>query len=201
MVIFRRRLKGFLPDISPHLINRDWQIDMETRERAYAKRHAMMGDRMDNMAKTLPPLSRGTEVAVQDPGVNGKPGRWTKTGTIVECLPYNAYMVRIHGSRAVTQRNRVHIRKILPFAPEEYILPVNSKEAAEVPERTKTEVTDRYVVVQPPQKFMRLSPDKHRKSPVAPPGQDAVTALKREESEQKVVSDVWDEIPTWRDKQ
>ena len=140
------------------------------------------------------------EVAIQDPGTNGKPGRWIKTGTVVECLPYDAYMVRIHGSRLVSKRNRIHLRRILPLAPEQYVIPVDSKEAAEVPEHTKTEVTERYIAVQPPKRFMRLSPEAHRKAPVAPPGQDAVTALKRKESSQETAKDVWDEISEWSEK-
>ena len=190
MVVYGRRLKGFIPDLSQHIYNRDWQIDREARERAFAKRHSVMGDKLDQSTRTLPPLPRGAEVAIQDPGTNSKPGRWSKTGTVVECLPYDAYMVRVHGSRLVSKRNRIHLRRILPLAPEQYVIPVDSKEAAEVPEHTKTEVTERYIAVQPPKRFMRLSPEAHRKVPVAPPGQDAVTALKRKELNQETAKDV-----------
>ena len=182
-------------------------MDMEARERAFAKRHAVMGDRLDRSARTLPPLPRGAEVAVQDPGTNGKPGRWSKTGTVVECLPYDAYMVRIHGSRSVSRRNRVHLRKILPLAPEQYIIPIHSEKVADIPEHTKTEVTERYVAVQPPKKFVRLSPETHRRSPAAPPGQDSVTTLRRGELSQdgqdgqRGVRDMWDEIHTWKEKE
>ena len=113
-------------------------------------------------------------------------------------------MVRIHGSRSVSKRNRVHLRKILPLAPEQYIIPIDNDKAADVPEHTKIEITERYVAVQPPKEFVRLSPETHRKTPAAPPGQDAVTALRRGESvqngDQRAVRDVWDEIHTWRDK-
>ena len=44
---------------------------------------------------------------------------------------------------------------------------------------------------------MRLSPETHRRTPAAPLGQDAVTALRREELDHKTVKDVWDEIPRW----
>ena len=57
-------------------------------------------------------------VAVQDQQAkNGKPGRWTKSGEVVEILPFDSYMVRIHGSRAATQRHRRFLRKITPFKP------------------------------------------------------------------------------------
>ena len=100
----------------------------------------------------------------------------------------------------MSKRNRIHLRRILPLAPEQYVIPIHSKEAAEVPEHTKTEVTERYVTVQPPKRFVRLSPETHRRTPAAPPGQDAVTALRREELDQKAVKDVWDEIPRWNEK-
>ena len=87
-------------------------------------------------------LPYGTEVVIQDPGTGGKDGRWTKSGTVVECLPHNSYLVRVHGSRALTKRNRIHLRKILPMVPDKYIIPVDHPSAAEAPEETKTEVTE-----------------------------------------------------------
>ena len=108
-------------------------------------------------------------------------------------------MVRVHGSRLVSKRNRIHLRKILPLAPEQYVIPIDSREAATVPEHTKTEVTERYVAVQPPKKFVRLSPETHRKAPAALPRQDAVSPLRRKELDQ-TISDVWDEIPKWSEK-
>ena len=131
---------------------------------------------------------RGDEVSIQDPAAGGKAGRWSKSGTIVECLPFDAYLVRTHGSRAVSQRNRIHLRKILPLAPEEIIVPTNSPEIIDVPEATKTEVTERFVSVQPPRQRMRLSPDKFRQEPAAQPGENVVQVLKRKEAEKCVAS-------------
>ena len=68
-------------------------------------------------AKSLPPLNNGDTVAVQDLTNKGKPGRWTKSGIIVEVLPHDAYLVKVHGSRALTKRNRRFLRKITPFTP------------------------------------------------------------------------------------
>ena len=45
------------------------------------------------------------------------PCRWTKSGEVVEILPFDSYMVRIHGSRAATQRHRRFLKKITPFKP------------------------------------------------------------------------------------
>ena len=60
MVVYGRKLKGFIPDLSQHIVNRDWQIDREARERAFAKRHSVMGDKLDQSTRTLPPLPRGS---------------------------------------------------------------------------------------------------------------------------------------------
>ena len=57
-------------------------------------------------------------------------------------------------------------------------------------------IPKRYVAVQPPKKFVRLSPETHRKAPAALPGQDSVSPLKKKELDQ-TISDVWDEIPRW----
>ena len=77
-----------------------------------------MEERLKHGSRKLPLLSCGDTVVLQDLQTNnGKPGRWTKSGEVVEVLPYDAYLVRIHGSRGVTQRNRRFLRKLQPFSP------------------------------------------------------------------------------------
>ena len=161
-------------------------------------------------SRQLQPLPRGAEVAIQDPAAGGKPGRWTKTGTIIECLPFDSYMVRVHGSRAVTKRNRVHLKEIMPLVPEQYIIPVSHPVASHIPEETKTETSERFVAVQPPRRWPRLSPETHRRAPAARPGEDVITKLKDEEEraavtgvggvQQSIVMDVWEEIKDWRSR-
>ena len=90
-------------------------------------------------AKQLQPLQVGQEVAIQDPLSGGKAGRWTKSGTVVEVLPYDAYQVRIHGSRHVSKRNRSHLRKITLFTPEVKLYPAASPEALTAPQEGVTE--------------------------------------------------------------
>ena len=77
-----------------------------------------MQEKLQQGARALPPLSCGDTVVLQDLQTNnGKPGRWTKSGEVVEVLPHDAYLVRIHGSRGVTQHNRRFLRKMNPFSP------------------------------------------------------------------------------------
>ena len=95
----------------------EWRLEADLREKALVKRHAKMEERLSFGAKPLPPLSLGDTVTVQDQSNPLKPGKWTKTGDVVEILPHNSYMIIIHGSRAPTQRNRRFLRKISPFHP------------------------------------------------------------------------------------
>ena len=62
MVVFGRKLRGFLPDNSQSqtVTNTEWRIDMETRERAFAKRHSTMAERLEQNTKKLKVLPYGT---------------------------------------------------------------------------------------------------------------------------------------------
>ena len=129
-------------------------------------------------------------VAVQDQATNnGKPGRWTKSGQVVEVLPYDSYMVKIHGSRAATQRNRRFLRKISPFSP---IIPVTVEEtAAPVLTRAKTptSVTEKQQANPSSKGTEHISRNlpigptaaTHRLVPRAAPGEDVISLLKEQE--------------------
>ena len=116
MVIFGREMKGFLPsEVAKYQPRKEWRLEADLREQAYAKRHSRMAERLTYGSRKLAPLVCGDTVVVQDQTQQGKAGKWTKTGEIVEVLPYDSYVVRIHGSRAPTQRNRRFLRKITPY--------------------------------------------------------------------------------------
>ena len=131
MILFGRELRDHLPAVltkyQPRL---EWRLEADLREKAHAKRHAKMEERLSFGAKPLPPLSLGDTVTVQDQSNPLKPGKWTKTGEVVEILPHNSYMIIIHGSRAPTQRNRRFLRKISPFHP---IIPYQTEDHSFVP--------------------------------------------------------------------
>ena len=118
-VIFGRELRDHLPAlVSRYQPRQEWRLEADLRERALAKRHGRMEQRLKHGARALPPLSCGDTVVLQDlQTTDGKPGRWTKSGEVIEVLPYDAYLLRVHGSRAVTQRNRRFLRKMKPFSP------------------------------------------------------------------------------------
>ena len=112
-IIFGRELRDHLPAVvSRYQPRQEWRLEEDLRARA----------------RSLPPLAIGDTVAVQDQSLStGKPGRWNKSPIVVEVLPHEAYMVKIHGSRQVTQRNRRFLRKVTPFTPT---VPVTQEEVS-----------------------------------------------------------------------
>ena len=73
-----------------------------------------MVDKINAKAHTLEPLTVGDHVHVQNQYGN-HPSRWDKTGVIVHVGEHDKYMVRVHGSRRVTARNRRFLRRFVPF--------------------------------------------------------------------------------------
>ena len=149
-IIFGRELRDHLPAlVNRYQPRQEWRLEADLRERALAKRHGRMQEKLQQGARTLPPLSCGDTVVLQDLQTkNGKPGRWTKSGEVVEVLPYDAYLVRVHGSRAVTQRNRRFLRKMNPFSPA---IPFTSDELS------PTRVITRAIVPPPVQETLPAS--------------------------------------------
>ena len=130
-IIFGRQLRDYLPAlVNKYKPRSEWRLEADLREKALAKRHSTMEKWLQHGAKPLPPLQDGDTVAVQDLTNKGNPGRWTKSGVIVEVLPHDAYLVKVHGSRALTKRNRRFLRKITPFTPAS---PITHGESQVVP--------------------------------------------------------------------
>ena len=128
-IIFGRELRDHLPAlVSKYQPRQEWRLEADLRARALARRHGKMETWLKHGARALPPLAIGDMVAVQDQSQsNGKPGRWNKSAIVVEILPHEAYMVKITGSRQVTQRNRRFLRKLKPFTPA---VPVTQEEVS-----------------------------------------------------------------------
>ena len=65
--------------------------------------------------RSLKPLVIGEYVVLQNQRGN-KPLRWDRSGVVVECKPYDQYVVRVHGSNRLTLRNRKFLRSYDPPA-------------------------------------------------------------------------------------
>ena len=182
-IIFGRQLRGFLPRPESGLhIREEWMLDAGKRAEAFAKRQSRMQERLEQDARDLGELDEGQEVAIQDPPANGKAGRWCKSGTVIEKLGFDAYNVRVHGSRALTKRNRCHLRKIVPFIPKEKLVPTLSDTAKMIQPETVLETEEKFVAVQPPRSWQKLTPEPHRHSPAGKPGENIVTRLRAQEA-------------------
>ena len=114
-VIFGRVLRDHIP-LQPGKfeIREEWRVDAELRARALAKRHLAKHEDLSRGSKPLPKLSVGDSVMIQDQTTN-KPGRWTKTGVIVENQGFDSYTIKVDGSNNVTKRNRKFLRLIIPY--------------------------------------------------------------------------------------
>ena len=212
MVIFGREMKGFLPTQNGKFQPRqEWRLEADLREQAHAKRHAKMEERLSAHSRPLPPLQVGDSVAIQDLSDPCKPGKWTKTGTITESLPYDSYMVRVDGSRRPTQRHRRHLRKITTYTcllakdptflsrPPPPVMPPTSASpppamapqlppavpAPALPASPPPPAPGPPPALVQPQPTPQCTPtaSTHRHQPLAPPGTDVVTKLSQIERE------------------
>ena len=192
-IIFGRELRDHLPSlVSRYQPRQEWRLEADLRARAMAKRHGKMEKWLEHGTRVLPTLSLGDTVVIQDQqSNNGKAGRWTKSGEVVEILPYDSYLVKVHGSRAITKRNRKFLRKMNTFQAAN---PVTVEEVANsrivtrsmarnaladhpnVPGLSAETVQDL-----PARTAPKSTAASHRKQPVARPGQDLVSQLKKRE--------------------
>ena len=69
-----------------------------------------------------------------------KAKHWGLSGTIVECLPHQTYLVKMDGSGRISRRRRNFLRKVIPYDPNNVISkedPISSD--AEAKEKTISE--------------------------------------------------------------
>ena len=113
-LVFGRQIKDHIP-LASYSPQKYWVELAEKREDCFLKRHYLTGERLDAKARNLKPISPGDSVYVQDQ--NGpSPKRWSKSGIVVESLPYDSYLVKLDGSGRLSKRNRIFLRKYTPFS-------------------------------------------------------------------------------------
>ena len=112
-IIYGRRLRDHIPRYS-YTPQEAWATYAQKREESFLQRHFAKRESLNEHAKQLKPLLVGQTVYIQDQAGNN-PKRWNKSGTIVEALPFDSYIVRVDGSRKVTKRNRKFLRAYTPF--------------------------------------------------------------------------------------
>ena len=113
-IVFGRPIRDIIPQQS-YVPDRPWVEMAKAREKSFFRRHYSRAE-SDIHRKFLPPLQVGDSVYLQDQ-TGRTPLKWSKSGTVVECLPYDSYVIKVDGSRHVTKRNRRFLRKFTSFVP------------------------------------------------------------------------------------
>jgi len=137
-MLYGRTLRDHLPSFADALrIRHEWKRLAEDRERALAKKHLLQIERYNEHTKSLPQLSAGDYVAVQNQ-TGSHPNRWDKTGCITEVNDHGQYTVRLDGSGRCTLRNRRFLRQIQPVCADRPLVtqPLSDQMPATRPETT-----------------------------------------------------------------
>ena len=121
-IVFGRNLRDLLP-VAPQTqvftsdaVHPAWRDAWTRQEEALRIRFAKQLDVLTPHTRQLPPLPPGSTVLLQNQaGPHSK--RWDRTGVVVETMPHDQYLVKVHGSGRITMRNRQYLRQIQPLHP------------------------------------------------------------------------------------
>ena len=114
MCVFGHQIRDFIPVLpekyKPHI---SWRNTLEARENALRHRHMKAHERLSEHTKRLPALKIGDHVRIQNQ-TGPYPLKWDKTGSVVEVLQFDQYLIKTHGSNRPSLRNRKFLRKFCP---------------------------------------------------------------------------------------
>ena len=117
-ILYGRNLNDCMPSLhDAMMVREEWRVAADEREIAMRKRHVRSVDAYNEHTKELPELEERDFVAVQNQHGN-KPGRWDRTGIVIDKLPYRQYRIKMDGSNRPSIRNRRFLRKIDPICAE-----------------------------------------------------------------------------------
>ena len=109
---FSNRLQKFS---NPH-VHPVWREAWATKESALRTRFVKSSEKLNEHSRYLPPLVKQDRCFIQNQTGNA-PNKWERTGTVVEVLPHDKYIVKVDGSGRLTTRNRRFIRKFISASP------------------------------------------------------------------------------------
>lgn len=119
-----------------------WRDAWKSKEVALRTRFTRNMERLNSHARYLPPLQPGERVFVQNQ-VGNHPGKWDRSGIVVEANGNDQYLVKIDGSGRVSLRNRRFLRSYTPASPTiagptpaAPLMPVDYQHVEDVPEPT-----------------------------------------------------------------
>ena len=79
------------------LIHPMWRDAWNSKESALRSRYARTIESLDEHARPLNPLQLGDRVYLQNQ-VGNHPKKWDRCGTVVECRPFNQYVIKVDGT-------------------------------------------------------------------------------------------------------
>ena len=125
---FVNRLEKFS---NPH-IRPMWREAWANKEEALRTRFTKSAEKLNEHAKSLPPLHVGDKCFVQNQVGNCRT-KWNRTGSVVEVRDHEQYLVKVDGSGRLTKRNRRFLRAFSPASVSIDGAPLNSAPVSEVP--------------------------------------------------------------------
>ena len=141
-ILFGRPIRDMLPfkpnsQVFDHnMIKPLWKTIWDKRQQTLVNRSDRQIRELNHHTKLLPNLATGDQCRVQNQ-CGQFPGRWDRTGKIVEAKNHDQYLVKLDGSNRLTLRNRKFIRKA--DAPTLVIPPPIDSCPTLVPEATSDE--------------------------------------------------------------
>ena len=133
-LLFGRPIKDTMP-VRPGNYNPSdvWVNCREQRELALRHKVIRDGERWDEHSRSLPPLTTGQHVFIQNQKGAGKQAkRWDRTGIVVEDSGHDKYAIRVDGSGRVLQRNRRYLRSFKPMIPQPTMPSTSSRHPEEL---------------------------------------------------------------------
>ena len=122
-IVFGRQLRDAfsfvnrLEKFSNPSVRLEWREAWRSKEIALRARFVKSSERLNEHSRPLPPLKAGDRCFVQNQ-TGRSPGRWDRTGTVVEALGHDKYHVKVDGSGRLTMRNRKFLRSFIPASTE-----------------------------------------------------------------------------------
>ena len=90
-----------------------WRDAWHAKEEALRQRYHRTTESLQEHSRPLPPLNVGDRCYIQNQTGN-QPKRWNRSGTVIETLGYDSYLMKVDGSGRITKRNRRFLRKFTP---------------------------------------------------------------------------------------
>ena len=115
-IVFGRPMRdnlSFTHGLTRKSCSERWKQAWSAKEEALRARFIRTSEKLNMHSRQLPPLQHGEKCFVQNQHGPLR-NKWHNTGTVMEALPFDQYIVQLDGSRRLTTRNRKFLRGYTP---------------------------------------------------------------------------------------